>query len=458
MVTIGNDTLPGTITTLESAVSAGVSLSSPGVPVIAGQGYLQGSTAEASANEVHRITRYRSAETQFGSRENSQLTRAVQDALSEGAYPVYAIAPEETEVTAEDLSGTASQSITLSNAPVQENADDITFTINGTTKDTVLYRDGDPSNASPGTDEVYLNPVTGEAYADEQAGNTSDEVSYWYLDYSNTFDAIQNHEISATAQLLPEVVDFVGLVTENGGVRDSLDSATITMETNGGFTIGLAGAGSPWIDDAGTTTDEVGSFSNSYDSSRLQLIHPSRDGDGNTTVGSYVGARGRIGISTTPIFKNLRTQSSLQFNLSTSQQEDLVNAKVNPIEQRSGSARIIEDLTTVSSTNSEEQAWTQGSARLITDYVAEAIDVVSAPFIGNFNDPDVRNTIKGNASAELRTLLENNQLQDYSLVVESEDDTTVIIDVGIEASSPLRNIDLTVSAGDVQGGVTTEGQ
>lgn len=451
MVTIGNDTLAGTITTLESADSVGVGVGSPGTPVIIGQGYLQGSTANASADSAQRITRSSQARNQFGDAANSQLTQALQDALSEGAYPVYGIAPTETEVTGEDFSGESGQTATLANAPVQEVADDIVFTVNSTTKTTVLYRDGDPSNETPGTDEVYLNPTTGKFKVDESLGNTGDDVDYWYLDYSSTFDEIDNHQVTDT-EFLRDIVDFVSLIPETDDVVDSLETQVDNMESNGDFAIGLAGAGDPYIADTNAYTD-------SYDNSRMQLVYPSRDGDGNTLMGSYAGARSRIGISSTPIFKRLRTQNALQFNLSRSQQEDLVLEKVNPIEERGGAgARIIDDLTTVGDTNTDEAAWQQGISRLVTDFIAETVRERADGFIGSFNDTSTLNSLRGNISSDLKALLESRQLEAYSLVIEATDGTTAVVDIGIDTADPLRNIELTVSAGAVQNGVSVEGE
>lgn len=455
MVTIGNDTLPGTITTLESAASVGTGVGAPGTPVLIGQGYLQGSTAEGEADSVYRITRPNQARTQFGSADNSQLTQAVSDALSEGAYPVYAVAPTETEVTAEDLSGVTGTTTTLANAPVQENAEDITFTVNSTEKDTVLYYDGDPENAIPGEDEVYLNPVSGKAEADEEFGNTGDEVDYWYLDYADTFEAITDYEIGDNTYLR-DVVDFLGLIPETESVRSSVQSKADSMETQGHYSIGLAGAGSPYIDDGETEEDETSDYSNQFDTSRLQLVHPSRKEDGTTLMGGYAGARARIGIDSTPIFKPIQTANALQDNLSTVQQENLVNENVIPIEERSGNARIIEDMTTVSDDNTDEAAWRQGISRLVTDYVAELVEEETSDFIGDFNDRGALNSIRGNISSRLKPLLDTGQLEAYSLIVEEESAMVAIVDIGIDTADPLRNIELTVSAGNVTNGVSVE--
>jgi hypothetical protein len=455
MVTIGNDTLPGTITTLESAASTGANVGAPGTPVLVGQGYL--SDGSANAAEAHRITRPKEARDLFGAADKSMLTQATQDALVEGAYPVYAIAATENDVSSEDLSGTSAATFSLANAPVQEVAGDISFTINSTSKTTVLYYDGDPANATPGTDEVLVNPVTGKCHADESAGNSGDEVSYTHLTYSNALDEITNHE-TEVGPFLREVVDFIGALNENDSVVSDVKTKAEDMESNGYLAIAQAGAGDPYIDDVNTQTDEIGSYSHSDDTSRLQYIHPSRDDENNTIMGSWVGLRARYGISRSPIFTRMRNQSALRDNLSTSQQEDLVLANVNPIDESGDGARVIEDLTTVADSNSTESSWKQGSARLITDFVAETVDAESEAFVGQFNDTAVLNSLRSRLSSELNDLLFSRSIEAYSIIIEEVDATTVAVDIGINTADPLRNIELTVSAGAVQNGVTVESE
>lgn len=445
MVTIGNDTLPGTILTLESATSTGANIGAPGVPVILGQGYL--SEGNASAGEAKRITRPKAARDEFGPAEKSMLTQQVQDALVAGAYPVYAIAATENSVSSEDLSGESGQTATLGNAPVQEVAGDIVFTVNSTTKTTVLYYEGDPANATVGSDEVYLNPVTGKFKVDESMGSAGDSVDYTYLDYTAAFDELTTVELAEG--FIREIVDFVGIITENSSVRDTLETEVDSMENNGWLAIGVAGAGEPYISDTSTYTD-------SYDNSRLQLIYPSRDSDGGSLLGAYLGLRSSIGIDSSPIFSRMTQKSSLLENLTVSEQEDLVNAKVIPLEEQGGGAKVMEDLTTVADDNTAEASWTQGVSRLITDFVAETVNDIAENFIGDFNDVDVQNTLRGNIAQELKALLESRAIEAYSIIVEEVDSTTVAVDIGINTADPLRNIDLTVSAGAVQNGVQVE--
>lgn len=449
MVTIGNDTLPGPITTLDSAPSAGANVGAPAIPVIMGQAYLD--EGNASAATMKRISRPKTAVDEFGPADKSQLTTAVMDAIVAGAYPVYAVAPGQTDVTGEDLSGKSGSTGTLQNAPVVEHAADITFTVNSTTKDTVLYYDGDPVNASVGTDEVYLNPQTGKYKVDESQGNSGDDVEYSYVDYTEAFKEVSDAKVADIQ--VREVVDFVGVTDERQGVVDSLKSKVIEMQNNGNYVIGVAGAGKPYIDDSATSTDEIDNYSNPYDTSRMQLITPSRKDDHKTVIGAYLGKRSDIGISNTPIFKFLTSITGLQKNLSRAKQEKLVSSRVIPLEERNAGAKIKEDLTTVSDGNSEEEAWKQGISRLVTDFVAETVEEESNDFIGEFNDQTTLNNVRSAVAQNLKDLLNSRSIEAYSLVVEEVDSMTAAVDIGIDTADPLRNIELNITAGAVSNGV-----
>jgi len=255
-----------------------------------------------------------------------------------------------------------------------------------------------------------------------------------------------------------EVADFLVALNENDSVVTDVKNKSESMEGNGWFNIAIAGAGSPYIDDAGTSTDELdGGYTNSYDTSRLQLIHPSRARDGQTLLGGYVGVRAEAGIDRSPIFNRISTHVDLLDNLTDSQIDHLISENVVPIEERSGGARIIEDLTTVTASNSDEQAWQSGFARLVTDFVAETVDEESEPFIGEFNREPVLNALRGQIESELNALLDTATIEAYSLIVESVDSQTAAVDVGINTSDALRNIEITVSAGEVLNAVSTEG-
>lgn len=447
MVTIGNSNLPGTITTIESATATGANIGAPGDVVIVGQADLD--NGNASANELKRITRPKESRDEFGDPDNSMLARAVTDALVEGAYPVFAIATDETSVSGEDLSGLSSNTGTLANAPIREDTDSITFTINSTTLTTVLEHDQDPADGTPGTDEVLVNPVSGKFNIDSNVsvGNAADTVDYEHFDYTSAHDAVTTEK--SGDEFVREAVDLVFSLSENSAVRDDLETTVDSMESSGWLAIGQAGAGKPYIADTGSYTD-------SYDNSRLQLYYPSRNGDNETILGSVAGRRAALGIDASPIFKTIDSQKDLQFNLERSDQENLVNAKVIPLEERSGGARIIQDLTTVADDNLGEDAWRHGFARLVTDFVYDTVESRSQSFIGKLHTQDARNALQGILSDDLQSLLASDAITAFSITVERKDDTTASVDIGIDTTDPLENIETTISAGDVQNAVGTE--
>lgn len=454
MVTIGSDALPGTITTIDSSANVGSAINAPGVPVFIGQAYLP--DGSANAEQVYRVRRASRATSLFGPADKSLLTDAIHGALVEGASIVYAVAANENQSTTQDLSGTSSTSITLNNAPVQEVAGDITFNINGTDKTTVLYYDGDPAEASVGQDEVYLNPQSGKAEADESAGNTGDDVEYTYVDYQGAVDAVETATIQDGETYLRDVADFLVAVDENEDAKTVVVDKSKAMDDNGWFNITLAGAGEPYILDKNTNTDETSSYSNPFDTSRAQLIYPSRD-NGNTVIGEYAGRRAAIGIDSIPMFETIQSVSTLQRTLDQSQKENLINAYVNPLEARRSNVLIYDDLTTVSDSNSSESSWRRGFARLVTDFVAERAEERAEPFIGDFNERSTLNSLRGNVSSDLKDLHETGQVVGFSLLVEKIDSTSAVLDIGIQTAKPLRNIDIQVTTGDVSGGVVIQG-
>lgn len=438
MVTIGNDTLPGTVTTIESNISTGVNVGAPGTPVLVGHADLSSGTA--SADTAEKVTTPVQARRYFG--DGSQLSRACADALTEGAYPVYAVPTTVTSVSGEDLSGVSSDTTTLDNAPLVEDADTISVTVNSTTKDPVLVYDDDPGDLTPDTDEALINPVTGKMHVDETMGNTGDSIDYEYQEFSGSFDEVQSASFSGDN--LQEIVDFVISLNENDTVVDDLQTTVTEMETAGSLAIGLAGAGDPYIAD-------TASYTNSYDDSRMQLYYPSRNSDNETILGSLSGLRARLGINDSPMFESIQTQKDLRVTLTRTQQEELVGERVNPLRDRSGGALIVEDLTTVDpAQNLEEANFDQGIARLVTDYVTEYSNAQAERFIGELHTQQARNALRTTVVKELRRLLSSNAITAFSLIVEEVDSQTASLDVGIETIEPLRNIETNITAGRVQ--------
>ena len=432
MVSIGNTILPGVQTNVESASSTGVNIGAPGQVGIVGQADLSNGTA--SANEVRDIRTPVTARKAFGS--GSQLAENIVDALAEGAYPVYAVATEEIDVTGEDLSGLSSNSGTLGNAPVREDASNISFTINSTSLTTVITYD-DPSTKTPGTDEVYVNPVSGAFEIDGGAtvGNAGDEVDYTHFDYDSAVDALLADQ--------GEEIDLIGSITENVSAVDYAKTAVENAVSQYEFGVVIAGAAA--------RIGNPSTYSHSHDSSRLQLLYPMRDADDMSIVGAYLGLRASLGINGSPMFKRLDTVEDLAVTLSQSDKEVLLADFVVPIADESAGARIVEDVTTVTDDNAEEANMRQVLHRLIVDYVTEVVNAHSERYIGELHTQAARNSLRSNIVSELNRLLDLNSITGFNVTVEEVDAMTASVDVGIDTVDPLRNIIATISAGQIEG-------
>ncbi|MFC7191852.1 hypothetical protein ACFQL7_20855 [Halocatena marina] len=426
MVSIGGTALPGVKTTVESANNAAVNVGAPAQVGLVGQGDL--TTGTATAGEVYEIRTPSQARSEFGT--GTLLAEAAVDALTEGAYPVYCAPAGETSVSAEDIGTSATG--TLANAPVTEDVEDMSVTVDSSSKTPVVtYKD--PTTQTPGTDEFLYNPVTG-AYALSTAPSTSATVDYVHYDYQVAVDAIINEE--------GERIDFLGSVNENDNVVSMIHDAALQQIQFYNFMIAVAGF-APYIADTSTITAE-------YDSSRIQQLYPTRNADGESIIGSYLGLRGRIGIDNSPIFKRLKTQNDLIQTLSKGSQTDLVNEQIVPVADEARGSRIVEDLTCVADDNAGESSMRQALHRLIVDYVTEIVNEASERFIGELHTQSARNALRSIIVSELQQLRNTNAITAFTVTVEKVDAMTASVDCGIDTIDPLRNILATITAGQIE--------
>lgn len=425
MVTIGDTTLPGVEANVTSALSIGVSVTSPGEVGLIGEADLSEGTA--NANEVYRVTTANKAEVWFG--QDSPLAQICSDALREGAFPVYAVAVEEVTGTETVPSGPAVDS--FDNAPVSEVAD--TYDVSAIDTDAYINKHyGDVSNVSSETLKVDVNPIDG-AYQVGDAASGTEDISYSYFNYEAAVDELVKER--------GDSVDFIAPWTENRSVVDYVETSVDGMEDHYEFAICLAGA-------TGTIQD-TSTYDNPYDNSRVQLIYPGRNEAGESIIGSYAGLRSALGISKSPMRKRFSGQRNLYHRLNTADYEALVAENVNPISSRSAGARILEDQTTAQDDNLDENAFQQGISRLICDYVTLIVQQNADAFIGELHTVSARNTLRSVIETELSDLRDQDTLIDYTVSVAKIDSLTAEVNVGIETVKPLRNIVANVTAGQV---------
>lgn len=423
MATYGDKTEPGIITQLDSALSVSTAGVSPSDVGIVGQADLTNGTADP--NTAYEVTRATEARTLFGDEDESLLTNAIIDALVEGALPIYAVATSGSPAT-DDLSGLASTSGTLVNAPVSEDAADTSFVIDGVSKSTVVVYD-DPSTYAPGADEVYLNPVTGEFELDGAPGDTddtNDTVEYTYFEYDAALDALANQE--------GDEVDFVVPLSENQDVVGYAQTVVNNLANDYEFAILLA-APAMYLDPQ--------AYVQEYNDSRLQVIYPTRFEDNRSALGAYAGKRAALGLNRTPINTRLTTSDRLAVTLSRDDRGALLEELVVPLADEAPSTRIVDDLTTISPDDPDESNIDYGFKRLVVDYIVTVTRLNEEPFIGRLNTPTTRNSFADLVAGELDELQASNAVVDYTINVEKVSADTASLEVFVDVPAPVRFIE-----------------
>jgi len=419
---LGNTQEPGITSTVDSAPTVSSGDDSPGTPVIVGGADL--TNGSAAANEVVGISRAGQARNQFGS--SSRLTQSVIQALGQGASPVLAVATEATQVT-DDIGGLGSQTGTLS-APCREDTSEFTVDVDGSTKTVSLVHEPVGSLTVP-TGEIYVNPAT-KNFKLDAAPSTSGSIEFEALDYTAALDAVATYDGD---------VDFVGALKEDPTTVNYLSTTVQNMASEYQLSLGIA-ALEPHVD--------IGSFTNPFDTSRMQLFVPGRLASGASMVGAFIGMRAAIGLDTTAINQRLSLNERPLRSLSLTERGELSDKFVTPLATLGTSARVTDDLTTVSDQNSEEANYRYGFTRLAVDFLIETAVAIEEPFVGEYNKPGIMEVFADLLGKEARPLNESNVIYDQEVDVALVSPTEIKVTLQAEAAQPIRFIDNEFIIGD----------
>lgn len=145
------------------------------------------SSGSANVNSPTQITSTNELESTFGA--DTPIVGLIRELIFNGANSaggyVYGVMPETIAVTGETATGT--QSFTLGNSPIIEDAAEVTVTdtVNSIDLD-VEFRYAESLSTPTTDDTAFVNPYTGDVETDS---STDYEVSYKYADWSSAFDA-----------------------------------------------------------------------------------------------------------------------------------------------------------------------------------------------------------------------------------------------------------------------------
>ena len=428
----GDTTEPGIITEETSANNISRSGNAPSDVCIVGPADLANATDPAVPNQVYEITRDTTAVSHFG--EDSLLTEAILDMLTEGSVPIYAVATEQTAVTDEDHGAVTSTTVSLDNAPTTEDAADFTVTLDNTELTPILTRDA-VADKAPDADEVYINPVDAELEVPTSPDGTSGlTVDYTWNDYPTAFDAVETNIEAA------EAIDFLSAIQENAAVQQGVRDACENLSDEHHYTVAFVAPNTARM-------GNVEEYENTYDTSRVQVVYPSRFADGTSSLAAYAGVRGNIGLDRTAIGQRFTTNKELDVTLNRKQRGALIEQRVVPLENRVGGAEIKDDKTSVSVENAEEAHIDFGFKRLVLDYVYDTARQNERPFIGRLNQRKVRNALEALIKFQLTAMKDSNLIESYSIDIFEESSTKARLELSITAPDPLRFIENDVTVG-----------
>jgi hypothetical protein len=370
----------------------------------------------ANGNEIHAIGTAPRARQKFGHEDESRLTKNIIDALGEGATPVIGIAPEESTAS-KDLSSLSSTSGTL-DKPAKEDVESMSVTVDSSSKTVSLVYE-DPSTLTPASGEVLLNPATGDFELDV-APSSAGTFEYTAVHYEKALDELALYDGD---------VDFYAALKEDPSVVNYL--VQVATQRANEYLFGLCVAGV-------VPNADPSSWSNPYDTSRLQLIAPPRDADGNSLLGHYAGARADIGLNTTAINQRLSLDTRPLRALNETQRGNFINKHVTPLETLGNSARVADDLTTVSDDNTQEQNFRYGFSRLAVDFLVRRAHELEEPFVGQLNTS--LGVLRDLLDKEARRLTQSNVVNSYNTTLELLSPDTVQVTFQADVAEPVRFI------------------
>lgn len=416
-MTIGNDILPGIVTDIESLPAVSIGGLSGANVILVGQGNL--SEGEAEPNQPYTVTRSSQVRQWFG--EDTMISGAIEDALNEGALPVYAVVTDESINT----ETTDSSSGTLAETPTSE--DPTSYDVESEYEVEIVMDDPVQEDG-----KLQINPVTGD-YEYGSTPPTGAEITYTSYDYSGALDSVED---------APNSIDYLYVLNENDGVKDELESAIEQLRAYKNLVIGGIGAT--------TYSDDVSTIEAPYDTSRIQVFYPSRNDDGDTIMGAIGGRKASMGISGSTMNKRLSTHDRLYHRITQGDQMDLLEESIVPVASESRGSLLVDDPTCVSDDNAEESNMADGYSRLIVNRVTDIVHDTERPYIGKLNKASTRGSLQASIRTGISFLKEQDAVVDYHVRVHKGDSMSAYVDVGIETTKPLRNVYNTISVGDTE--------
>lgn len=431
-------------------------------------------TLDVNANEPEQINAPRVADLKFG--DGTELAEAMKESLGNGANIdfLYGVAVQRNVVEAESKSSTSG---TLDNVEIVENTGAPVDLAGGSVNDfgidavedpantavdlTVELRyDGAPNTPAADSEEVYVNPLTGE-YAADPNTVTPIEFDYTYNDYGTAFEA------SGPQNVVNE--DETGIffaLSDSDSVSASLNTVVSTLRNDYQLVnaLSLAEPNANELLDANNTTDANGGADARFDTSNYGTANqsvteayyykfaPGREEDVVKTIGGGLGGLFAGNPIDDPIYnETISGYQSLEQQLSKTDADNLRDEDIIPI-RSGGNIRVKGNRSTAFSVSDAVAAdfWT----RRITDRVILIGKQVGDAILGRINDEQTRNEAERRIEQEMRQLetqrlIRPNSGDETNWSVTAYEDPTnddeVNIDIAFSPFGIVKRVDETIT-------------
>jgi len=396
------------------------------------------SNGSAQTNDPTRVSGPGELEGTFGA--DTDIVEQMRRAAANGvAYSViYGVMPAMQSVSGEAISGGSG---TLGNSPIIEDPAEITITNTTTSTDqTVVFGyEEPPQTGSLASEEVAINPHTGEI----EAGDSDDyEIDYKYYDWQSAFD-------SATGVIQEQESGQWWIESEAGSVVSDGISTAIPLRQNQWKMVRVGGAAEPNATaDDGTAEVDVSAYTDNLDNDSLFAFAPVREADTEYTAGGAIaGVMASRSLRDTLIGETLTGVGDLVQSLNVADQEDLEGKGVIPI-SNAGAPSIEGNLST-----STETDWTRSHfARQLADHLILAARAIGQATRGRINNDNTTRLIENRLGDEIIDLIDDGLLEpntddetNWFVDVYEIDSDTVGIDIGITPQGIVKRVDTSIT-------------
>lgn len=406
-------------------------------------------------NDPTQIASTVEADDKFG--KDSLLAKAMKLAISNGAnfdylYGVMVESKTQTDVL---TGGDHTAASKLTQTPIDESSmtvaedNDTNADFETAIADTIKWETNtdattsDFTGLSPGADEVFWNPATGEWNADASGDY---EFSYSYYDYSTAIDA---------ADVVFDEGDtgIYGVCTEAPDTHTKVENTINSLRNNYLMIQAVAPARPNKTLADGEPGFDSSNYSDNTDNDAVYLIAPGRRNNVKDTVVPAVAGMMAGHTIQNPIYNDiLKDVQEVPQLLSNTSADDLRGEDVIPLRQYGSKVRIKANRSTGYTTNAdwERDFW----RRRIVDRVLLIAKLVGDDTLGRINDEDTREDAEDAIFGELtdlvrKRLLKPNTADETRWTVSVTEDSTntdqVNIAVGVTPQGVVKQISETIT-------------